>query len=215
MGGILLVDEHAAFRQALAIVLARETGLPIAAQAGSLAEARPHLAVADLAIVAQRLPDGPGTELVRAVRRARPDAGIVLLGAAPCREDQARAIEAGAAGILATSASLDEIVGAIRRVAAGEALIPAGETVALLRLAIQLREADEQARRRLERITPRERDVLTALAAGLNDVGMAAQLHISVRTARTHVANITAKLGVESRLQALVFAARHGAVEIG
>jgi DNA-binding NarL/FixJ family response regulator len=214
MGGILLVDEHAAFRQALALVLARETGLHVA-QAGSIAEARDHLAGPAVAVVAQHLPDGPGTELVRQLRRANPAADALLLGAAPDRKDLARAIEAGAASILSTSSSLDEIVGAIRRLAAGEALVPAGETVALLRLAIQLRDEEEQARRRLERITPRERDVLAALAAGLNDAGMAAQLHISVRTARTHVANITAKLGVESRLQALVLAARHGAVHIG
>src|SRR4051794_41843745 len=126
MGGILLVDGHVAFRQALALVLGREPGLRVAAQAGSRAEAREHLAVADLAIVAQCLPDGPGTALVRQLRRANPAAGALLLGADPGRGDRARAIEAGAASILPPPAPPDEIVGALRPPAAGGGRGPPG-----------------------------------------------------------------------------------------
>ena len=84
----------------------------------------------------------------------------------------------------------------------------------MLRLATQQRERDREALAAASRLTPREREVLQGLAAGLGDKEIAQRLYISTETARTHMVNILAKLGVESRLQALVFAVRHGLVTI-
>ena len=84
----------------------------------------------------------------------------------------------------------------------------------MLRLATRHREQDREALVAASRLTPREREVLRALAKGLNDKEIAQHLYISTETARTHMVNILAKLGVESRLQALVFAVRHGLVTI-
>ena len=84
----------------------------------------------------------------------------------------------------------------------------------MLRLAARQRERDREALAAARRLTPREREVLQGLAAGLGDKEIAQRLYISTETARTHMVNILAKLGVETRLQALVFAVRHGLVTI-
>jgi DNA-binding NarL/FixJ family response regulator len=87
------------------------------------------------------------------------------------------------------------------------------ELVELLRFAGRKREEEYEARQAIARLTPREKVVLQALAEGLDSREIAEQLSISVRTERNHMANILAKLGVHSQLQALVFAQRYGVVE--
>ncbi len=88
------------------------------------------------------------------------------------------------------------------------------EVVELLRFAGSRREQEDEARRAIARLTAREKELLQALAEGLDGQEIAARLTISPVTERNHMANIFAKLGVHSRLQALVFALRHGVVEI-
>ena len=88
------------------------------------------------------------------------------------------------------------------------------EVVELLRFAGSRREEELEARREAEKLTSREVEVLQALAEGLGSEEIADRLHISLRTERNHMANILSKLGVHSQLQALVFALRHGVVEI-
>jgi DNA-binding NarL/FixJ family response regulator len=113
------------------------------------------------------------------------------------------------------SAGTRDIIGTARRLAAGEQLIPPGELSEMLRLAAYQRGQDHEAQAAIERLTPREREVLQALAEGRDDHEIAGRLYVSAGTVRTHVANILAKLGAASRLQALVFAAQYGAVKIG
>ena len=126
----------------------------------------------------------------------------------------AGSVEAGAAGVVHKSANVDEILDATRRLAAGETLLSQQEIVELLRLAGQAREEEREARASIGQITPREREVLQTLAEGLSNKEIAARLHMSVDTERTHMMNILNKLGVHSRLQALIFAARYGLVEL-
>jgi DNA-binding NarL/FixJ family response regulator len=109
---------------------------------------------------------------------------------------------------------VDQILDATRRIAAGETLLSPEELVEHLRLAGQSREEEREARASIEQLTRREREVLLALARGLSNKQIAEQLHMSVDTERTHMMNILNKLGVHSRLQALLFAARHGLVEL-
>ena len=214
MTAVLIVDDHASFRQPLAFMLDREPDLAVVGQAGTLAEARGMLAGVDIAVVDLGLPDGSGVDLVRSLHDASPDAQALILSAATDRQLIARAIEAGAAGVLHKSAGIGEIVAAVRRLAAGQQLLTTREIVALLELAGQQRMQQREVLAALARLTPRELDVLQALADGLNDREIAQRLHIATETARTHMVNILRKLGVDSRLQALVFAVRHGVVEI-
>jgi DNA-binding NarL/FixJ family response regulator len=106
------------------------------------------------------------------------------------------------------------VADAVRRLRAGETLMLLEEVVELLRFAGSEREQEYEARRAAESLTPREREVLQALAEGLDGKEIAERLHTSVRTERNHMASILSKLGVHSQLQALVFALRHGVVEI-
>jgi DNA-binding NarL/FixJ family response regulator len=216
MRRILLVEDHASFRQTLAFVFDQQPEFEVVAQAGTLAEARQamHGTEADLGVIDLALPDGEGTELIAEVREANPEFAALVLTASLDRTEHARAVESGAAGIVHKSADVDTIIDATRRLGEGETLLSEDELIALLRLAGQRREEEVEARASIEQITPREKEVLQKLAEGLSNREIAASLHMSVDTERTHMMNILNKLGVHSRLQALVFAARHGLVEI-
>ena len=119
MKRVLLVEDHAVFRQALALVLKREMDLREDAQAGSLAAGRACVAVLygaiDLAIVDLLLPDGDGTELIRELHQREPAVPVLALAESKDRERYARAFEAGAGRVLAKSASLEEVLAAVRR----------------------------------------------------------------------------------------------------
>jgi DNA-binding NarL/FixJ family response regulator/anti-sigma regulatory factor (Ser/Thr protein kinase) len=213
---IMLVEDHASFRQAVASVFEREPDFTVVAQAGSLAEAHRMLGAkpVDVAIIDLALPDGYGGELIKDLRDANPGAMALVLSASLDHAETARAVESGAASVLHKSVDLDEVVNAVRRVRAGETLLSPEEVVQLLRFASSRREHEYEARQAIAQLTPREREVLQALAEGLDGPEIARQLRISIPTERNHVASILAKLGVHSRLQALVFALRHNVVSV-
>ncbi|TCJ20755.1 response regulator transcription factor [Rubrobacter taiwanensis] len=214
-GRVALIEDHVSFRQALAYLIGQEPELEVVWQAGTLAEAREIIDLAaDVALVDLGLPDGEGTPLIRKLREVNPRITILVLTASVDRERIARAVEAGAAGVLHKSSSLEEILDALRRLLAGETLMPPNEVAELVRLAGRRRDQEYEARLAIRRLTPREREVLQVLAEGLSNREIARRLHITVETERTHMVHILEKLGVHSRLEALVFAVRHGLVEI-
>ena len=211
---VLLVEDHATVRDAVASAFEGEADLEVVGQAASLAEARRQLEGIDVAVVDLGLPDGYGGDLIKELRGANPRAQALVLSASLDRGEIARAVEAGAAGIINKTAHLEEVVEAVRRLRRGETLLPLEEIVALLRFAGRRRDEEHEARQAIDKLTPREREVLQALAEGLDSREIAGQLHISLRTERNHMASILSKLEVHSQLQALVFAQRHGLVEI-
>ncbi len=215
MNRVLLVEDHVTFREPLAFMLDREPEFRVVAQAGSLAEARGLLDGVDLAIVDLDLPDGNGADLVGELRVANPGAMVLVLTGSADREAYARAVERGAAGVLHKSVRFGEVIGAARRLVAGEPLLSTEEAVELLRLAGRSRDRDRDARRSIGQLTPREKEVLQALAEGLSDKEISGRLHVGAGTVRNHLVSIFGKLGTNSRLQTLVFALRHGVVEIG
>jgi DNA-binding NarL/FixJ family response regulator len=216
MQRLVLVEDHASFRQTLAFVFDQEPDFDVVAQAGSLAEARRVMRgrEADLGIIDLTLPDGEGVELIEDLREANPHFAALVLTASLDELDHARAVEAGAAGVLHKSADVAQIMEAARRLAAGGTLISPQELVEMLRLAGESREEEREARASIEQLTRRELQVLEALAEGLTNREIAERLHMSVDTERTHMMNILNKLGVHSRLQALLFAARYGLIEL-
>ena len=211
---LLLIDDHAAFRVPLALILEREPDLTVVAQTGSLAETRALLssvtARVDVALVDLQLSDGNGVEIVGDLRAARWRGETIVLTADTDKKHHAQAIEAGAVCILGKSAQPSEIVDAIRHVYAGEPVQPAQEIIELLRLAREEGERSREVQARLAQLTPREREVLVMLAEGLDNQAIAQRLFISPDTARAHVVKVLAKLGVESRLKAAIFALQHG-----
>jgi len=208
---VLLVEDHTSFRETLAYVLGGEPGFKVTAQAGSLAEARVAIREADIALVDLGLPDGTGVEVIRALRRANRRCRLMVLSASLDSLELLHAVEAGAVGVLHKSSRITEIAGALGRLACGEDPMPE-DTRTMLRRASSTRE--RQTRRDAERLTPRERKVLGALGQGLENEEIARKLGMTLRTERAHMVHILAKLGAHSRLEALVRAARCGAVEI-
>jgi DNA-binding NarL/FixJ family response regulator len=215
---ILLVEDHASFRQALAFMFEQEPEFTVVGQAGSLAEARQFLndsgGETDVAVCDLALPDGEGFDLLEEL--AAGDSKVITLVLSASLEPArfARAVEAGASGVLHKAAAIGDIVQAVKRLRAGEALLAPDEVIQMLRMVSRQRQEEMEAQRAIDRLTRREKEVLRALAEGLDSKEIAGKLHITVETERTHMVNILNKLGVHSRLQALVFAARNGLVEI-
>ena len=215
---ILLVEDHASFRQALAFMFEREPEFAVVGQAGTLAEARRFLngsaEETDVAVCDLALPDGDGFDLIEELAANGGEVITLVLSASLEPARFARAVEAGASGVLHKAAAIGDIVEAVKRLRAGEALLSPDEVIGMLRMVSRQRQEQLEAQRAIDRLTRREREVLQALAEGLDSKDIAEKLHITVETERTHMVNILNKLGVHSRLQALVFAARNGLVEI-
>ncbi len=214
MTGLLLVDDHTSFREALAFMLNREPDLSVVAQAGTAAQARACEAAWSVAVVDLGLPDGHGADVVESLFDQVPEARVVVLTASSRPAELAAAYEAGAVGVVQKTAGIGEIVDAIRAVASGRSLVDPSDLVEILRQARKQRERVAVGRQLAEKLTPREREVLQALADGRSNREIAERLHITVETQRTHMVNILAKLGAHSQLQALVIAVRHGIVSV-
>jgi DNA-binding NarL/FixJ family response regulator len=211
---ILLVEDHAVFRQALALAFGLQPNFEVVAEAGSVAEARGLLGGIDVGVFDLDLPDGNGATLIKELHEQNRGAEALVLTASVRQVDHARAVEAGAAGLVHKSTPLNEIVDAVQRVARGETLISRRELIDLVQLAGKQREQEQATRQIVERLTPRERQVLVALGEGLSDREIAERMFISRDTVHTHMVNMMGKLDVDSRMQALIFAIRSGLVTL-
>lgn len=208
------MDDHAAFREPLAFMFDREPRFNVIAHAGSISEVRNKLKEVDVAIVDLDLGGQDGVELVNDLREKNPDAMVLILTGNNDRRDFARAVEAGAAGVMHKSASISEIIDAVDRLNEGELLISSGELSELLNLAKHQRRQAREIQQAINRLTPRELEILQALAKGLSNKEIAQRLYIQPETLRKHTGNILTKLNVHSKLEALVFAMRYGLVDI-
>jgi two-component system, NarL family, nitrate/nitrite response regulator NarL len=211
MTELLLVEDHAAFREALAFMLDREPDFTVVAQAATAAQAAAVDRSWDIALADLSLPDGGGAPLVEALAER---GTVVVLTASASAGEHAAAYEAGAAGVVSKAAAMSEIIDVLRAVASGESLVDPAELVEILREARRYRQQRRESEELKQRLTPREREVLQALADGKSNREIADALFISVETQRTHMVNILNKLGAHSQLQALVVAVRNGIVSV-
>jgi len=212
---VVLVDDHLSFRQPLAFMLLREPDITIIGQAATVAEARPLLPAADIALIDLDLPDEEGVVVIHELLSVNPTAIALVLTGSRSNLAMARAVEAGAVGVMHKSRPVSEVVEAIHRLKAGEPLLSMRDSIDMLRFISRQRDQNRAVQTMIARLTPREREVLQALAAGLSDREIAHQLLVSTETVRTHMVNLLHKLEVDSRLKALVFAVRHHLVSIG
>jgi len=202
---VLVVDDHEILAASLARVLDDEPDMVSAGLAKDLAQARSRVASAapDVLLLDRRLPDGDGVAAIPDLLALRPTMSVVVLTASPAEDVLVRAIEAGAAGFVSKTRGLAEVTAAVRAAAAGEAVI---SPELLVRLLPRLRRSPEPD----TELTRREREVLDLLAQGLSNAAIAERLSVSVHTVRNHIANLSAKLGAHSKLEALAIAVRRG-----
>jgi DNA-binding NarL/FixJ family response regulator len=214
---LLLVDDHASSREPLAMLLDDEPDLTVIGRADTLAGARELLAgglQVDVTVLDLGLPDGPGEDLIGPLLATNPRGAVLVLTSFSERGRLARAVGAGAAGVLNKASDVATILDAIRRLHRGERLIAPDEAAAALRLTQTSGLERQRELALLETLTPREREILEVLAEGLADKEIAARLNVSTATVRTHVNAILAKTGARSRTQALILAVRHGLIRI-
>jgi DNA-binding NarL/FixJ family response regulator len=203
---VLVVDDHAVLASSLAAVLDTEPDLVSVGVAPSLEKARSMVrsAAPDVVLLDHRLPDGDGVSAIPELLAIRPSVRVVVLTASAADHVLVAAIEGGAAGFLSKTRSLGEVTAAVRAAATGEAVI---SPELLARLLPRMGRGGAPAH---EELTTREREVLALVAEGLTNAAIAEQLVVSVHTVRNHIANLSAKLGAHSKLEALSIAMREG-----
>jgi two-component system response regulator DevR len=203
---VLVVDDHEVLASSLAHVLDAEPDMTCVGVAGSLQRARSLLSTAspDVVLLDHRLPDGDGVGAIPELRSIRPSVRIVVLTASAADHVLVAAIEAGASGFVSKTRSLGEVTAAVRAAATGEAVI-SPEMLARLLPRLGRRDGSQH-----QDLTEREREVLGLLAQGLTNAAIAERLVVSVHTVRNHIANLSAKLGAHSKLEALSIAVREG-----
>jgi two-component system, NarL family, response regulator DevR len=160
-----------------------------------------------------RLPDGTGADATRSIKTRWPSAKVIMLTAVNDDETMLDAIQAGADGYLTKDRASDEVVSAVRAAHAGEILLPRAVVFEIAqRVGLARRLA--AVSRNVEQLTPREMEVLGALAQGLTSREICDQLFIAPNTLRTHVQNIMSKLRVHSKLEAVALALRQNLVDV-
>ncbi|MET9495011.1 response regulator transcription factor [Streptomyces sp. NPDC006552] len=234
---VLVVDDHRIFAESLAAALAAEPDVEVAA-AGSgpaalrcldrgAAEGRRFdvlLVDADLGAASMQgmrppavVPDGPaqeglvdGISLVAGVRSGQPAVRTVVLAECDDPRRAALALQAGASGWVAKDCSLSRLLAVIRGVLRDETHLPPALLTGVLRELTAARKHRTESERLVESLTPREREVLRCMVAGLGRKAVAERLFLSPHTVRTHMQNVLGKLGVHSTLAAVALARRAG-----
>jgi DNA-binding NarL/FixJ family response regulator len=208
---LVLADDHDLFRTGLRNLLA-DQGLEIAGEASTGAEAvslvrelAPDVVVMDL-----KMPGMTGVDATRQIASLAPLTRVVVLTISDEDEDVLDAIFAGACGYLLKDSSIEDLVAGVRAAAVGESLIsPAIAARVLKHLRAAGAAAGELAPVRAE-LSDRELQVLKLLAGGKDNAEIARELVISPKTVKNHISNILAKLQIENRIQAAVYAVRAG-----
>ena len=204
---VLIADDHTILRQGLRLILPEDANLTVVGEAatGEEAVARTLELSPDVVLMDVKMPYLSGIEATRRIRAVQPEIRILMLTVSDKDEDLLGALKAGARGYLLKNAEAREVLEAIHRVQAGEAILPPALAARVLdELAVPAPNPEE--------LTPREAEVLQLVAQGLGNKEIAVALCISENTVKTHVRHILNKLGLRSRAEAAAYAVRSGLV---
>jgi len=211
---VMIVDDHAMVRRGMRDFLDLHDDLEVVGEASdgpaalqAAAALRPDVVVMDLV-----MPGLDGIATTAELKARHPAIEVVAITSFIEEDRITAAIEAGASGFLLKDAEADDLAAAIRAAYRGEVYLDpavAGIVARRMRTAGRRADGERTAAADLERLTSRERDVLACVARGLSNRAIAEELGMAERTARTHVSNILAKLGLTSRTQAALFAVEH------
>ncbi|MGY1745037.1 response regulator [Blastococcus sp. SYSU D00695] len=216
MTRVLLADDQGLVRAGFRMILEAQDGLEVVGEAGDGEEAvalaareRPDVVLMDI-----RMPRLDGIAATRAVVADSPATRVLVLTTFDLDEYVYAALEAGASGFLLKDVGRDDLVAAVRVVAAGEALLAPSVTRRLLADFVRARPAPAPAAA-AGPLTTRERETLELLARGLSNAEIAGRMVVSEHTVKTHVGNVLMKLGLRDRVHAVIHAYEHGIVRPG
>jgi len=205
---VFLVDDHEVVRRGLAGLLASDPELEIVGEAGSVSEAKARIPALkpDVVVLDVRLPDGNGIELCRDLVSEHPDLRCLMLTSFTSDEAMLEAILAGASGYVVKDIKGMELAQAIKEVGAGKSLLDNRAAAALMAKLHGAAEREDP----LSGLTEQERTLLTLLSEGLTNRQIAARMFLAEKTVKNYVSRLLAKLGMERRTQAAVFASKLG-----
>lgn len=211
---IAIVDDHQVLADALKMMFDFEENFDCVGIANSLATAQTLIEVTqpDILLLDIFLLDGDGLDLIPHLRQASQETKVVVLTGKPDEAILLRAVELEVQGFITKGCSLPELLSTIEKVAQGEIVMPPELLVQVLRRFGRERLVYEKNEKLLERLTPREHEILIYLARGISGDEIAVELNIAPLTVRTHIRNMMSKLGVHSRLEAVTFALGQGLI---
>ena len=204
---VFLLDDHEVVRRGLKDLLEADGDIEVVGESGLAQEAirripalKPHVAVLD-----GRLPDGSGIDVCRDIRSAHPEIAALILTSYDDDEALFAAIMAGAAGYVLKQIRGNDLVDAVRRVAAGQSLLDPAVTSQVLE---RLRQGPPQDSA-LEPLTDQERRIVELIGEGLTNRQIGERMFLAEKTVKNYVSSLLSKLGLERRTQAAVFAIKH------
>jgi DNA-binding NarL/FixJ family response regulator len=211
---VVVADDHPLIVEGLKMVLGKN-GIQVVGEAstGRRAVEQTLALEPDVLLLDIRMPDMDGLEALASIKAARPRTSVLVLTSFGSPEYLARAVTLGAAGFLSKSSEPEKIHQAVRAVAAGETMVERELLQSALRALVKsTRASADGADAEIPDLTPQEIRILTLVAQGMDNAGIAELLCLSRNTIKSHVHNTFTKLGVSDRTQAAVWAMRHGLV---
>jgi len=210
---VLVADDQSMVRAGFRLLLSGEDGIEVVAEAQNGLEAvdkaarfQPSVVLMDI-----RMPELDGLEATRRILAADPGARILILTTFDLDEYIYEALQAGASGFVLKDDPPEQLIAAIRTVAAGDALLSPAVTRRVIQQFTRIPRAAQPSG--LEQLTGRERDVLRLVAQGLSNAEIGEQLYIGETTVKTHVTHVLQKLQLRDRVQAVVLAYQTGLLE--
>ena len=209
--GVLIVDDEPVYREGLCRILEAEEDLEVVARSSNYEEARriAEELSPDVVIIGVSISGLRDVETISRIKAACPDAAILVVGSAISGSLLFACLRAGVAGYLPKKTDLREMVSAVRSLHAGEVVL---EKESVSKMLEEIKRGEEAGKILL--LKNREVDVLKIVARGGSNKDIAQELGISVRTVQTHLANIFAKLGVDTRTEAVLYAIREGWISL-
>jgi DNA-binding NarL/FixJ family response regulator len=214
---VLLADDHHLVRTGFRVILETEDDFDVVGEAadGEQAVALAASLRPDVVLMDVEMPSVDGLAATRRITGS-PGGPAVLILTTFDRDDYLfAALEAGASGFLLKNGTPEALIDAVRVVARGDALLAPEITRRVIATFVRPGATSRRDRERLSELTPREHDVLVALASGASNAEIAAAMRLGEATIKTHVSRVLMKLGVRDRTQAVVFAYEHGVVKPG
>ena len=214
---VVIADDQSMIRAGFRSLLADEADISVVGEAvdGESAILAVHAYVPDVVLMDIRMPGLDGIAATRRLIGAGATSRILVLTTFDLDEYVFNALRAGASGFLLKDSTAEELLSAIRTIAAGDALLDRAVTRRVIDTFTSMRPSNRTPAPELSRLTNREVEVLRLLARGLSNSEIARDLFVSDATAKTHVSNVLSKLGLRDRVQGVVYAYENGLVQPG